>query len=629
MNTPVHKLQVFISLKNEIWFRTHAKTYRIKMKSFLLLSVLLLLEFSALFAQNVCSQSGNLVIYSNYDGGIVTIDVDTNIPDLKIGICTYEPVRVTIIGTYAANVSEVVYAGFNSTQNNNNCNQGNFNTSISGVPANKRRIITYPEVGYDNPNGWPNLVGVAGQCDANQNAGGGNTPDQVVYYFQQETGGALYAHFTQYECWQNDTYKVSEGGNCCVLPTSSNVQASFNADATDICPGTCIDFSNTSTGEPFTDFSWQFEGGDPAVSDEQSPKICYNSPGSYAVTLTVVGASGNNTLTRNAYIKVNDRASPGGFAYTSPVCPNDTSLVAIRENGFIEGGSWSSSPGLIIDTLNGTIRPAESEPGDHVVYYYPLETGCLEKDTVSYGFNIEDLEEVLIKPSGEVLLCAGDSITLNGPLGYAVYSWNEGASDLSSIRVSDPGNYYLALESTNGCSLQSDTVSIVSAEQPKAAFSYQQTNGYQVVFSNLSSGASSYSWFFPSGVINTDENPDFVFLYDDVWPVSLIASGPCGSDTLDSNVVVIKTNIPNTFTDEFLIYQIGNSLFLKIPDHQISPVSVEIFDLSGRLIQNRSMIIHAAFNEIPLAEIQAALLFVRITTDSKQWVIRRFISAGQ
>jgi hypothetical protein len=28
----------------------------------------------------------------------------------------------------------VLYAGFNSTQNNNNCNQGNFITSITGVP---------------------------------------------------------------------------------------------------------------------------------------------------------------------------------------------------------------------------------------------------------------------------------------------------------------------------------------------------------------------------------------------------------------------------------------------------------------------------------------------------------------
>jgi hypothetical protein len=85
-------------------------------------------------AQTPCVNNGNLMLYSNYDGGIININVDVNIPNLKIGICTYEPVQVTISGIFAGNVTQVLYAGFNSTQNNNNCNQGNFITSITGVP---------------------------------------------------------------------------------------------------------------------------------------------------------------------------------------------------------------------------------------------------------------------------------------------------------------------------------------------------------------------------------------------------------------------------------------------------------------------------------------------------------------
>ena len=89
----------------------------------------------SLLGQTICNQNGNLAIFSNYDGGIVNIDVDQNIPNLVIAICTYEPVQVTITGAFAGNVVQVIYAGFNSTQNNNNCGQGNFITSISGVPA--------------------------------------------------------------------------------------------------------------------------------------------------------------------------------------------------------------------------------------------------------------------------------------------------------------------------------------------------------------------------------------------------------------------------------------------------------------------------------------------------------------
>ncbi|MFN9327531.1 MAG: hypothetical protein ACK6A5_19335, partial [Flavobacteriales bacterium] len=99
----------------------------------------------------VCDPAGNLFLLSNYDGGIVTINVDVNIPDLVIGISTYEPVQVTITGPFAGNVTQVLYAGMNSNQNNNNCGQGNFTTSITGVDPGIVTInppLQPPQVGY-------------------------------------------------------------------------------------------------------------------------------------------------------------------------------------------------------------------------------------------------------------------------------------------------------------------------------------------------------------------------------------------------------------------------------------------------------------------------------------------------
>jgi hypothetical protein len=248
----------------------------------------LLLIFAFLFwgvktgkAQSVCSTSDNLIIYSNYDGGIVTINVDANIPNIKLGICTYEPVRVTIAGPYVSNVTQVVYAGFNSMQNNNNCNQGNFVTSITGVSPSIIQIETYPPIGYTNPNGHPNMVGSGGSCDTSQAGGGGNTPDEIVYYFQQATGGSLRYHFTQYQCWRNDSYNISAGGNCCIRPSiAGQPVSSFTADNTEICSGTCINFTNTSSGGPFAGFEWSFPGSDTPVSSDENPSnICYNTPG--------------------------------------------------------------------------------------------------------------------------------------------------------------------------------------------------------------------------------------------------------------------------------------------------------------------------------------------------------------
>ena len=198
------------------------------MKNNIILFLLLLLSYQ-LKAQVTCDPNGNLAIFSNYDGGIVTIDVDQNIPNLVIAICTYEPVQVTITGAFAGNVVQVIYAGFNSTQNNNNCGQGNFATSITGVPSNITSILTTPSVGYTpvHNNGagpWGGImIGASGQCDTLSSAGGVNTPDEIVYFFENATNSNLYFHNTQYGCWQNSTYTISQGGNCCIEPPTAPV----------------------------------------------------------------------------------------------------------------------------------------------------------------------------------------------------------------------------------------------------------------------------------------------------------------------------------------------------------------------------------------------------------------------
>ena len=179
---------------------------------------------------NVCDPTGNLVIYSNYDGGILTINVDQNIPNLKVGICTYEPIQVNFTGPFVGNITQVIYAGMNSNQNNNNCGLGNFTTSITGVPVGIVTIsppMNPPSVGYTPAHGngsgpWGGLMYCGYSCDTLTPLGGANTPDEIVYYFQNATSGTLLYHQTQYACWVNETLNVSTGGNCCILPPNNN-----------------------------------------------------------------------------------------------------------------------------------------------------------------------------------------------------------------------------------------------------------------------------------------------------------------------------------------------------------------------------------------------------------------------
>ena len=79
--------------------------------------------------------------------------------------------------------------------------------------------------------------------------------------------------------------------------------ADFTASATTICEGDCIIFTSQTTGNP-TSFSWTFEGGTPSSSTQQNPTVCYNTAGTYDVSLTVSNACGSDTMTKAGYITV-------------------------------------------------------------------------------------------------------------------------------------------------------------------------------------------------------------------------------------------------------------------------------------------------------------------------------------
>ena len=170
-----------------------------------------------------CDTTGNLVVYSNYDGGILNINCDVNIPDLKIGVCTYEPVQVNISGPFASNVTQVLYSGFNSNQNNVHCGTITpSTTTINGVSSSIAQVLTMPTIGYYPTHAFGQayqsgiMVGASGQCDTLYPHGGGNTADEIVGHFLDTLGGTLRFHHTQYGCWLGETRSLSDGGTCCI-----------------------------------------------------------------------------------------------------------------------------------------------------------------------------------------------------------------------------------------------------------------------------------------------------------------------------------------------------------------------------------------------------------------------------
>jgi PKD repeat protein len=132
-------------------------------------------------------------------------------------------------------------------------------------------------------------------------------------------------------------YAIDPSCNIC----SSNPVAVFTAPS-NICPGTCIDFTNSSLNA--TSYIWNFPGGNPSVSADANPTgICYFNPGNYDVTLIAVNANGTDTLTLTNYISVYPHPSPQG------IMQNGDTLIA---NQGATSYQWYYNGNLIAGATN-------------------------------------------------------------------------------------------------------------------------------------------------------------------------------------------------------------------------------------------------------------------------------------
>ncbi|MDZ4751687.1 MAG: T9SS type A sorting domain-containing protein [Flavobacteriales bacterium] len=196
------------------------------MKSFLLLVLPFVLvgPYSA-NSQGICNPSGNVILFSNYDGGTLNINIDDNVPNIKIALCSYEPLTVNISGTYTSNVVEVLWAGYTIE-----------GSSINGVDAGIVSLLQFPPATMEDPDGYPFII-CAYECDLDFETGGCNTVDQATDYFLSTLNGQLRFSNFQYGSWSG-TYNMSAGGNCCV-GVECSIDVTASEDQT-VCEGDTI-----------------------------------------------------------------------------------------------------------------------------------------------------------------------------------------------------------------------------------------------------------------------------------------------------------------------------------------------------------------------------------------------------
>lgn len=113
------------------------------------------------------------------------------------------------------------------------------------------------------------------------------------------------------------------------------VTAAFSAVNTATYTGGEIEFKDESLGTA-TGWTWTFDGGTPATSTEQHPKIKYNTPGRYKVKLVASNTSKNSTAEKEAYIFVVPGTDlVGFFPFNKSYTEAGPSNVTVTQNGTV------------------------------------------------------------------------------------------------------------------------------------------------------------------------------------------------------------------------------------------------------------------------------------------------------
>ena len=181
--------------------------------------------------------------------------------------------------------------------------------------------------------------------------------------------------------WEYDKDgSVSSGSDCAWIdfiilpaPEIATLNAAFITDASTVCEGGSVGFTDVSTGSPVS-WDWTFEGGTPETSDEQNPTIVYNSEGTYDVSLEVSDGTETVSITAENYITViTAPASPEAPTGEAEVCSNYGLVYEYTVSSVSNADSYEwlilpSGAGNISGTgLTGTVTWTADWTGDATV----------------------------------------------------------------------------------------------------------------------------------------------------------------------------------------------------------------------------------------------------------------------
>lgn len=293
--------------------------------------------------------------------------------------------------------------------------------------------------------------------------------------------------------------------------------------------GLTANFTNSSSGA----FSYQWYFGDGTTSTLAAPSHTYASSGTYYACL--YGFDSLGLFCDSSCVLVNVSGSgPCNAAFTSTPFSGSN---AVQFNNNSTGAStyqWFFGNGSTSTASNPTYT--YGSPGFYTVCLYAFDSAGAFCDSTCQVISVGSA------PCNAAFTLGTSGMTatfLNNSSGFASHQWYFGDGSTSTNfnathTYSAPGTYYACLvlydSLGNWCDSTCQNVTITGSGPCNASFTATPISSTSaVVFSNTSTGASSFQWYFGDGSTSTTFSPTYTYSSPGVYYACLYAFDSAGA----------------------------------------------------------------------------------------------------
>ena len=309
----------------------------------------------------------------------------------------------------------------------------------------------------------------------------------------------------------NYSVTVTNADGCSTTTSATAVTVNTPPTAAITSSGTgsiCAGASETLTATAgMTSYQWYANGT--AITGATNATYTANAAGNYSVS--VVDSNGCSDISSN--YAITNAAAP-----VATITNSGSSVLCTGDSTTLSAPSGMSS---YLWSTGDTAQNITALGAGNFTVTVTNANGC-STTSAATSITASQITAPTVTSNGSLEFCDGGSVSLAVPMGYSSFMWNNG-SGFSQIVVSTSGDYYAQVMNSDGCSINSDTVTVtVFPTPPTPSISYTANDTLMT-----SSEVNGNQWYFNGNMMPGETNQTLRPLNLGNYSVRIVDSNGC------------------------------------------------------------------------------------------------------